>query len=207
MKVTYIEAPTEYKKTSNSEMSLFLAGGISGCPDWQLKFMKLVSEERETVTGKNNDIVFLNPRRDNFPIGDPSASEAQIKWENFHLKSSDYISFWFCKETLCPIVLYELGTWIKTDKKIFIGVEDGYIRKADVEIQSKLERPNIEIKSSLQDLAKYVASKINRGNICDFCKDVFGDLDIPYGYKGKIYHAGCYSEKFSGFQSRNDCMK
>ena len=36
-----------------------------------------------------------NPRRKDFPINDPIASEEQITWEFEHLKNSDIIIFWF----------------------------------------------------------------------------------------------------------------
>jgi hypothetical protein len=48
-----------------------LAGGITGCPDWQSKLINLL---------RNEDIVIFNLRRKNFPIHDPTAVEEQIKW-------------------------------------------------------------------------------------------------------------------------------
>ena len=35
------------------------------------------------------------------------------------LRDVHAISFWFPKETICPIVLYELGAWSMTNKTYF----------------------------------------------------------------------------------------
>ena len=142
----YIEALTNYEKTSD-ETSLFLAGGISGCPDWQSELAYLLRDE---------DVSLLNPRRQNFPIHDPKASYDQIKWEHDHLRKADMISFWFPKETLCPIVLYELGAWSMTQKQLFVGIHPEYQRKQDVEIQTGLVRPEISIAYDLESLASEI---------------------------------------------------
>src|SRR3954464_2254024 len=95
----YIEAPAEW---DGYGPSVFLAGGITDCPDWQTEMVELLADTELNV---------LNPRRANFPIKDPGAAEAQISWEHRYLRRAGMISFWFPKETLCPIVLYELGAW------------------------------------------------------------------------------------------------
>jgi hypothetical protein len=142
----YIECPEIYEG-NKKEKSLFLAGGITGCLDWQSELVKLLEKE---------NIILLNPRRKNFPIDDPNASEAQIKWEYNHLKKATGVSFWFPKETLCPIALYELGRQSVGNKHLFIGVHPEYKRKLDVEIQTGLIKPKIRIVYSLNDLAKQI---------------------------------------------------
>lgn len=142
----YIECPGIYKG-NKKEKSLFLAGGITGCLDWQSELVGLL---------KNEDLTLLNPRRKNFPINDPNANEAQIKWEYNHLKKATAVSFWFPKETLCPITLYELGKQSVYNKPLFIGVHPDYKRKSDVEIQTGLIRPKIKIAYSIEDLAKQI---------------------------------------------------
>jgi len=148
----YVEALDEPKDLSNSEnVSLhdyvFLAGGITGCPDWQQEVVKLLDD---------TDLVLLNPRRANFPIHDPNAAQVQIQWEHTYLNCADAILFWFPKEILCPIVLYELGTWSEAGKPIFVGVHPDYQRRQDVEIQTKLARPEVIIVYSLEELAMQV---------------------------------------------------
>src|SRR3989344_3487307 len=129
----YIEAPAEYL---GNERSLFLAGGISNCYDWQKDLVQLLKDE---------EIVLLNPRRINFPMNDKNAAPEQIEWEHRHLRRAKAVSFWFPKETVCPITLYELGVQMMKNKPLFIGVHPEYERKLDVEIQTRLERPEIEI--------------------------------------------------------------
>jgi len=144
----YIEAPKEAGALSHR--SVFLAGGITGCPDWQTTMAKGLLEA-------TRELVIFNPRRENFPIHEPRAAEAQIAWEHRHLRASSAVSFWFCKDTIQPIVLYELGAWSMTSKHIFVGVEPGYPREQDVRIQTRLVRPYVNVVSKLEDLVKQVA--------------------------------------------------
>jgi len=122
---------------------VFLAGGITGCPDWQAAVGQAM---------RKDNIVLLNPRQGNFDMTDPNAARKQIKWEYDHLRKANEILFWFPEETLCPIVLYELGSWSMTKKPIYVGVHQRYARKRDVEIQTSLVRPDVEIVYSLKDL-------------------------------------------------------
>lgn len=148
----YIEAPTVYK---GNKRSLFLAGGITNCPDWQSELTDLL---------KDKNITLLNPRRANFPIHDPNAAEEQIAWEYKHLRKADAISFWFPKETICPIVLYELGAWSMTEKPIFVGVHPDYPRRQDVEIQTGLVKPELKIVYTLTDLSAQIKEWIEKAS-------------------------------------------
>ncbi len=145
----YIECPEEYSGAS-PDISLFLAGGITNCPDWQNEVKAKLSDQK---------IILVNPRR----IFKPEDEENQIKWEHSHLLRVNAILFWFPCETLCPIALYELGAWNFRPKKLFIGCHPDYARKRDVEIQTKLERPSQVIAFSLDDLVEQVKEwlKIN----------------------------------------------
>jgi hypothetical protein len=127
--------------------SLFLAGGITGCPDWQREVIDLLAGESVTL---------LNPRRANFPIGDPTAAPKQIEWEHWHLRKADAVLFWFPGETLCPIVLYELGAWSMTGKPLFVGTHPNYQRKQDVVLQTGLVRPDVRVVDNLHGLVAAV---------------------------------------------------
>ena len=142
--MNYIEAPNEYE---GKDVSVFLAGGITGCPDWQKEMVDKL---------KDLSITIFNPRRKNFPTDDPNAGENQVKWEFKHLHKATVISFWFPKETLNPITLFELGSWLVSDKKIFIGIHPDYEKKSTIFVQIKLVRPEVEIVSSLEDLAEQI---------------------------------------------------
>src|SRR4051794_13020942 len=110
----YIEAPTEYAGTG---ASVFLAGGITGCGDWQRELAELLAK---------SDLVVLNPRRRNFPIEDPTAAEQQIRWEFRQIRRATARLFWFPPPTLCPIALYELGAWSTRPDPLFVGVDRAY---------------------------------------------------------------------------------
>lgn len=149
----YIEVPSVYE---GNEKSLFLAGGITGCPDWQSELTNLLKPE---------NIVLLNPIRTNFPINGPNAAEEQITWEYNHLRKANAISFWFPKETICPIVLYELGAWSMTEKPLFVGVHPDYKRRQDVEVQTKLERPDVQIVYDISSLYRQIKEWIDSHNL------------------------------------------
>jgi len=141
----YIESPAIW---GGGKPSVFLAGGITGCPDWQ--------QEVARSNLAHDDIALINPRRANFPIHDPGAALAQITWEHEHLRKATAILFWFPRETICPIVLYELGAWSMTDKPLFVGVHPDYSRRRDVEIQTALVRPDVKLVYSLGELVDQV---------------------------------------------------
>jgi hypothetical protein len=129
-----ITAPN-YSKAESSRR-LFLAGGITNCPDWQKEALTLLEKSRV-------DVEVYNPRRPNFPIHDPDAANEQVKWEFDHLHKANVILFWFPKESICPIALYELGFWLsrfENDRKpqVIIGCHPEYPRLQDVQIQSSL---------------------------------------------------------------------
>jgi hypothetical protein len=142
----YIECPEVY---NGKENSLFLAGGISNCKDWQKEMVDLLID---------TDLVLINPRRESFDISKKNIEEEQISWEFNHLDKSGAVLFWFPSETVCPITLYELGKMSKTSKPIFVGVDKNYARKNDVIIQTKLIRPEVEIVYSLKELAEQIKS-------------------------------------------------
>lgn len=148
----YVECPKNWIRLPG-QFAVFLAGGITGCPDWQKIMVGLLS-----IT----NYVVLNPRRANFPMGDSNAGGFQIRWEFEHLRKADLISFWFCKEAIQPIALYELGAWSMTDKPIIVGVEPGYARQLDVHIQTALVRPAVRILGTLEDLANEIS--LSRSN-------------------------------------------
>jgi Nucleoside 2-deoxyribosyltransferase like len=127
----------------DGERSVFLAGGISNCPDWQSQLLELLREM---------DWLLINPRREDFDSSNPAMSKAQIAWEHRHLRLATAIAFWFPPQTLCPITLYELGAWSMTQKPLFVGVDPQYKRRMDVLEQTRLVRPDVRVVDSLEEL-------------------------------------------------------
>jgi hypothetical protein len=138
----------------DSDYSIFLAGGISNCPDWQ----KLTAFEFVTKT----PLDVLNPRRYNWNMdSQDEASIAQIEWEYAALRHATFTLFWFPEETLCPITLFELGSALERieGRQLLVGCHPNYGRKLDVITQCRLSRPEIKVWESLEDM---VASGISR---------------------------------------------
>ena len=124
-------------------ISVFLAGGITNCKEWQ----KVVIEEL-----KFEDISLFNPRQEHFDVSDKNASYKQILWEFERLEKMDIFSMYYCNDNSDqPICMYELGRNIVRmqnrfpsdwEKRIVISVENGYKRQADVLIQTELATQN-----------------------------------------------------------------
>lgn len=124
--------------------SLFLAGGITNCKNWQ-------TEVTEAL--KHEDVSIFNPRQEHFDITDKNASYNQIKWEYERLEQMDIFSMYFCESNSDqPICMYELGRNIVRmqdrfpedwKERIIISVEHGYKRLQDVIIQVGLCAPEL----------------------------------------------------------------
>lgn len=134
-----ITAPEVYK-LQDGEVSVFLAGGITNCSNWQEKVITKL--ESELCGSTYDNLVIFNPRRENFPIDKPSAAYEQIEWEFNNLGCMDIFSMYFCEgDSDQPICMYELGRYIAKmqerfpidwEHRIIISVESNYKRKLDV---------------------------------------------------------------------------
>lgn len=145
----YFEAINNYEKLPG-ERSIFLAGGIIGCGDWQKEMAERLSD---------TNLVVLNPRRNDFPE-ETNATTVQIKWEFDHLRKADMILFWFPREGPCMTSLFELGTWSNTDKPLFVGIEPGYVKRGGMIKQLALIRPDMPVVNNLEDLELLIKGSI-----------------------------------------------
>jgi hypothetical protein len=127
---------------------VYLAGGIKHCPDWQSELVRLLSD----IPG----IYPHNPRVDGFVPQSPDDYVQMVRENRQNLERCNAVIFWFPKDMLTPVALCELGAEIARERPIFIGVEPGYKRAIDVEVQAHLERPDISIAMSLNELARQV---------------------------------------------------
>ena len=142
-----IVAPEEYQ-LENNEIACFLAGGITGCPDWQSKVIDNFKKYDLRFPGQLDGLVLFNPRRSNFPIDDPNAALEQITWEFNWLQQMDLFTMFFTSgESDQPICMYELGRNIcrmidrfpnDYPERILISCDPEYKRAQDVEIQVNL---------------------------------------------------------------------
>jgi len=148
--VRYVEAPLRY---DGPGPSLFLAGGISGCPDWQADAVDLL---RDTP-----GLTVLNPRR---AVFDETAAAEQITWEYEHLRRADVVLFWFAAGgSVQPITLYELGVHVTRGTTLVVGADPGYPRRLDVEVQLGLARPGLPVFSGLAETVARAQAEVMSG--------------------------------------------
>lgn len=140
-----ITAPESIMYLSHNDNILcFLAGGITGCINWQNEVIESL-HDFQNDSFSLHDLVLYNPRQEQFDVNDKSASEKQIKWEFDRLNSCDILSVYFTAGSLQPITLYELGKYGEMMRKchnlkeinsyVIVSVEKGYERALDVKYQ------------------------------------------------------------------------
>jgi hypothetical protein len=137
------------KNSYNWKTSVFLAGGITDCYDWQSDVIDCLKRYDNSL-----NLIVYNPRRANFDINNDSARE-QIEWEYDTINNkSDIFSMYFCSsESDQPICMYELGMRLgKLNReyspfgyRTIISIEDGYKRANDIIVQTKLAVPKLKI--------------------------------------------------------------
>ena len=114
--------------------SVFIAGGISNCSDWQAEMVARMDHARFDV---------INPRRYEGLAKDGDEAAKQIRWEHHALDRVSACIFWFPSETLCPITLFELGKMLVLCRQhrveLAIGWHRDYQRGFDLDVQIGLE--------------------------------------------------------------------
>ena len=137
--VRYVQAPQSY---DGPGPALFLAGGITNCPDWQ--------SEAAAMLRDTPGLTVLDPRRAVYDPEVPNAAAEQITWEHTHLWRADVVLFWFASGgSVQPIALYELGVHATRGIPLAVGADPAYPRRLDVEVQLGLARPGLTVHSTL----------------------------------------------------------
>lgn len=138
---------------------VFLAGGITGCPDWQ---SDLIPE----IECDDAPFILANPRRAHWDMSIDSRD--QITWEHAWLERADIVSFWFPQETPCPITLYGLADVTRRvmadgdNLDMVVGAHPEYQRLFDIEFQTQLRLgPNFHVAKSLDVLAGRINRRLN----------------------------------------------
>jgi hypothetical protein len=148
-----IEAPNIYPENAD----LFLGGGITNCPDWQAQVVEMLED---------TNLVVLNPRRSAAFTGD--IADEQIRWEYEALRAAKTVLFWFPKETLCPITLFELGVFSqRKDTRLIVGTHPDYARRFDVQVQMELSRPEVLIHDNIEDMVSDYLSVLQADALLD----------------------------------------
>lgn len=146
------------------DVTVFLAGGITGCRDWQ---KETIEHLRKFVGRDDTQVVVYNPRQENFDINNSAATIDQITWEYQYLNQVDIFSMYFVGgNQIQPICMYELGRYIKPyEEDQVISVETNYIRKIDVINQVALTTRGITTVhdgATPYDHAKHIFESIER---------------------------------------------
>ena len=139
----YVEAPERLRRRRPGDGPVvFLAGGITDCPDWQAEARKLLDD---------TDLVVCNPRRPKFDVTDPNAARDQIAWEVEHLRAADLILFWFPASGAVaqPIALFELGMALGQRRELAVGTDPNYCRRYDVTQQCRHVAPGLTVHARL----------------------------------------------------------
>ena len=143
----YVEAPDARPEHSYDRPAVFLAGGITGCEDWQGYVCERMGDDR---------VVLLNPRRRGFDVarGDSAAQQIEWEWRHLHDPRTTTTMFWFppSGDTVQPIALFELGGALAGRRRIVVGAHPGYPRRADVVLQVPLFDPDLVVHDDLDDL-------------------------------------------------------
>lgn len=124
--------------------SIFLAGGIQDCPDWRSDAIKLI---KKVCRQEKSDVTIINPLRESFT---PDLHKAQVQWETAYLEVADLVLFWFPKETLCPMTLYEFGWMLNSGRNMIIGAHPEYARFND--LRFRLEAHHGILSTSLEEM-------------------------------------------------------
>jgi hypothetical protein len=129
----YYEAPAVYEPTETDPPSVFLGGGIPHVEPWHDRVI-------EMLRASGRSMVVLNPRRRDFPVGDPEAGRAQVAWEREHLHRADVTLFWFAASdpavTVQPTTLWELAEALGEGyRRVVVGADHRYPRRDILEYQ------------------------------------------------------------------------
>lgn len=180
MKIIVKTAPEAiYPEDYSTSNTVFLAGGITNCVEWQDLVIEYLMK---TEADLNRDILILNPRRPNFPMGDQAEAGRQIEWEFDALNASNVFSVWFSNSSsVQPITLYELGRQMviraKYPNSVIVGVGPAYSRLYDVYKQVVLADASIHARIST--------------NLCDHSASILRALAEVDSKQGGDFYGNC----------------
>jgi hypothetical protein len=135
--------------------SLFLAGSIEmgAAKDWQTAV---------TDTFQNDDLIILNPRRDEWDsswvqsIDDPQFRE-QVEWELAAMEMATMIAVYFEPNSKSPITLLELGLFARSGKVVVCCPRE-FWRRGNVEIVCS--RYHVPLVDTLEELTAEIRARL-----------------------------------------------
>lgn len=154
-------------------IDLFMAGGISGCWNWQDALYQAVAYhlDRLLPTGwelDNKPFTIASPRRAHGLEKDGNAAAEQIAWEYAAMSRTAFTSFYFTRDTVQPITLLELGKHLSQPwGNQITACELGYERAFDVYTQTSLSLEDTALNPGVEERAygwPYTETVIKRGD-------------------------------------------
>lgn len=154
-------------------IDLFMAGGISGCWNWQDALYQAVANRLDRLLPvgwelDNKPFTIASPRRAHGLEKDGNAAAEQIAWEYAAMSRTALTSFYFTRDTVQPIVLLELGKHLaKPWGNQITACELGYERAFDVYTQTSLSLEDTALNPGVEERAygwPYTETVIKRGD-------------------------------------------
>lgn len=150
------KAPEDTTNLGVHTSSVFLAGAIDmgAAEHWQQEVAGWISDR---------EVVVFDPRRDDWDSSwkqdkdDPQFKE-QVEWELTHIERSDFVIFYFPKDSKAPISFLELGLCLGKGKNCLIYVHPEFYRKGNIDITAA--RKSIPVYSDLEQFKRVVRETI-----------------------------------------------
>lgn len=132
--------------------TIFLAGAITGAPDWQPRAAELLQPDFATCFNPRKIGGFTKPNEPNY-LEDYAA---QVDWEHSHLLAADVVLFWMPREAPAITTRFELGWWFgkylynaSQKTRMAVGIERGV--KGDNYYRIVLPKHGIPVYTSLEE--------------------------------------------------------
>lgn len=160
MKCNIVKAPNKIEGLNEFSITIFLGGSIEmgAAENWQDRLCNHFSN--------NDDLIFLNPRRDDWDSSWEQIPEEgtkfyeQVSWELEHQDISDIIVYYFDPNTKSPITLLELGSYGSLNpEKVIVCCPDGFWRKGNVVMFCK--HHGIQICDTFEEFTSIMETDIN----------------------------------------------
>lgn len=154
-----VKAPNKLPELTSSSITIFLGGSIEmdKAEKWQDRLCKEFSDD--------SDLVFLNPRRDDWDSSWEQIPEygtkfyEQVTWELENQDDADIIVYYFDPNTKSPITLLELGSYGSTyTNKVITCCPDGFWRKGNVVMFCNYH--GVKLCSTFEDLVNTLKAEI-----------------------------------------------
>jgi Nucleoside 2-deoxyribosyltransferase like len=146
---SYYESPREYAPHPSDLPAVFLAGIIPGFKNWRAYAI-------EKLRADGPPMLIFNPRREDFPAGDPLAGDQQLDWEQRHLAMAAVTLFWIPDSApmvnFQPTTLMELGQALALNRPVVVGVDPAYKAAASVRAFTRYHRPDDPVYASLDEV-------------------------------------------------------